>query len=119
MSRFVRPDTVRLEISQGDWLLVKKRLTAGEERQAFARMMRPYRTSLSGMPNGSDQVELDPVQATLSNTIAYLLDWSLVDDDGKPVVIRNQPVDVVRAALDALDLESFTEITQAIAAHEA
>ena len=129
MSRFVRPETTRLEISQGDWLLVKQRLSAGEQRQVFARMMKPFRPAVLDSPKDqalggrgpSDHpvLEIDPIQASLSTALAYLLDWSLVDDEGKPVVIRGQPLDVVTAALDALDLESFTEITQAIQAHEA
>ena len=35
MSRFVRPETERLELTDGDWMLVKRRLTAGEQRRAF------------------------------------------------------------------------------------
>jgi len=49
---------------------------------------------------------------------AFLVDWSLRDDTGKPVVIREQPIEVVEAALDALDPESFAEIKGAIEAHE-
>ena len=41
--------------------------------------------------------------------MAYLLDWTITND-GRPVVIRDQPADVVRAVLDALDYDSFMEI---------
>jgi hypothetical protein len=46
------------------------------------------------------------------------VDWSLTDEAGKVVVIRDQPLAVLEAALDALDQASFAEIRQAIEAHE-
>lgn len=109
-SRFVRPDTARLEISRKDWLVVKRRLNAGEARRSYARL---YRTIEDG------QRIVEPLETGMSLILAYLLDWSLTDDAGKPVVIRDQPEQVVRAALDAIDLESFTEIKEAIEQHEA
>jgi hypothetical protein len=110
MSRFVRPETEKLEISGGDWLLVKRRLTAGEERHAFARIVK--RMSIGERP------ELDPEATGLNKIVAYLLDWSLRDDEGAIVPIREQPANVVEAAILSLDPGSFREIHDAIAAHE-
>lgn len=107
-SRFIRPDTDTLTISQGDTLVVKRRLNAGERRQMFAEM---YRESLDG------RLRFNPVTTGISRVLAYLVDWSL-KDEGKPVVIRDQPTSVVAAALDGLDPDSFTEILAAIEAHE-
>ena len=109
-SRFVRPETTKLELSDGDWLLVKRRLTAGEQRAAYARM---YITGLDGSR------KVDPLQSGLGLITAYLVDWSLLGLDEKPCVIRDQPVEVVESALNALDVESFGEIRQAIQDHEA
>jgi len=109
MSRFVRPDTDRLDLTDGDWLLVKRRLTAGEERRAFAR---PYKPIHRGEP-----IEIDPEAVGLGLVTQYLLDWSLVDDRGQVVTIRDQPSSVVEAALNALDPASFREISDAIGAH--
>lgn len=110
MSRFVRPETEKLEISEGDWLLVKRRLTAGEQRRAFARIVKRLEI---GKPT-----ELDPEAAGLAKMSAYLLDWSLRDDTGALVAIREQPASVVEAALLALDPDSFREIHDAITTHE-
>jgi hypothetical protein len=110
MSRFVRPETAKLEISDGDWLLVKKRLTAGEQRKAFARIVKRLEV---GKPT-----ELDPEATGLAKIVAYLLDWSLVDDTGAIVPVRDQPAAVVESALLALDPESFREIHDLITAHE-
>lgn len=109
-SRFVRPETEKLEISGGDWLIVKRRLTAGEQRHAFARIVK--RMSLG------EKTEIDPEATGLNKIVAYLLDWSLRDDRDAVVIIRDQPAPVVEAAILALDPDSFREIHDAIVAHE-
>lgn len=113
MSRFVRPETVKLTLpaengGPPDWLLVKKRLTYGEQRAAFARRYRPG-------PDGTP--ELDPVNAGIVAVTAYLLDWSLTDADGLPVPIRGVSVDELTSICNALDPDAFTEICAAIDAH--
>lgn len=108
-SRMRRPETVKLEISRGDWLLVKKHLTAGEQRAIFRRMMK----------DGITGDTIDSVRVGWSKMVGYLLDWSITDADDKPVVIREQPEEVIGAALDALDIDSFAEILKAVETHEA
>jgi hypothetical protein len=110
MSRFVRPESEKLEISGGDWLLVKRRLTAGEQRHAFARVVK--RSTIG------EKLELDPEAMGLEKIVAYLLDWSLKDDTGAVVPVRDEPTRSVEASLLALDPASFREIFEAISAHE-
>jgi hypothetical protein len=109
-SRFVRPDTTTLKISQGDTLTVKRRLTSGEQRAMYARM---YLAGADG------SLKVNPLETGIALIAAYLLDWSLTDEDGRLVVIRDQPLETVLAALNMLGQESFTEILKAIQAHEA
>ena len=108
-SRVRRPETLTLQISHGDWLLVKKHLTAGEQRRIFGRMYRSLGTGI---------VELDPLQTGVSKVVEYLIDWSFADADDKPIVIRDQSVEMVTSALEAIDPESFTEVLRAIEEHE-
>jgi hypothetical protein len=103
--RMRRPETAKLEITQDDWLLVKKHLTAGERRQMFGRMY-----------NAGGNME--SARVGLARITAYLLDWSVQDAEGAQVVIRDQTQDVIEAALDALDPESYVEILNAIVEHE-
>lgn len=110
MSRFVRPESEQLALSTGEWLLVKRRLTAGEQRHAFARIVKRM--------NVGERMELDPEATGLAKMVVYLLDWNLRDDEGAIVPIRDQPEAVVEAALLGLDPESFREIHDAIQAHE-
>jgi len=105
----VRPDTTRLEISGGDWLLVKRRLNAGEQRRAYARV---YREGADG------KLQVDSLQTGLSLILSYLLDWSLVDEAGHVLTIRDEDDAVKMAALDAIDYDSFVEIKTAIEQHE-
>ena len=110
MSRFVRPETTKIDLTAGDWLLVKRRLTAGEERHAFARIVKPHAAG--------ERLTFDVEQTGLAKIVAYLLDWSLVDDTGVIVPVRDQPAAVVEAALLALEPSSFNEIQRAIDTHE-
>jgi hypothetical protein len=109
-SRFLQPETTRLEISGGDWLLVKKRLTAGEQRRVFSRMVKAMKPG--------EKVELDPEHVGRSKVIEYLIDWSLVDANNKQVVIRGKSADDVGRILDGLDADSYSEIVKAVDAHE-
>lgn len=107
-SRMRRPETAKIDLSLGDWLLVKKHLTAGEKRQLFSLMLK----------QGANGDQLDSAKVGLAKILVYLLDWSITDADDKPVVIRDQPVSAMESALDALDPESFTEILRAIEQHD-
>jgi hypothetical protein len=109
MSRFVRPETTLLQISDGDWLLVRTRLSAGEQREGHARMYTFFE-------KGGRQLDL--LQVGLATITTYLLDWSLKDDHGNQVVIREQPLEVLEAAVNALSPEDFDEVKQAIQQHE-
>jgi len=110
MSRFVKPETKILRISGGDTLTVKRRLNSGEKRAAFARMS-------ESTPSG--ELRVNRLQVGVAMIVSYLMDWSLTDDNGVVVQIREQPPEVVTAALDALDDESYAEIRDAIELHDA
>lgn len=110
-SRVVRPETKTLAISNGDWLLVKKRLNHGERQDAFARRYVSEGAGISGV-----RVNLRKFGG--EKITAYLLDWSLTGLDDKQMIIRDQPVEVLEAFLNAIDENSFKEIADAIDAHE-
>ena len=109
-SRFVRPDTTVLKISRGDTLTVKRRLTHGETIASYARM---YLASADG------QRAVNPLQVGMAIVTSYLIDWSLTTDDGARVTIRDVSVEALEAILNSLEPESFTEIREAIQAHDA
>jgi hypothetical protein len=108
MSRFVRPELTTIKISQGDTLTVKRRLNAGEERELFSRL---YIAGLDG------ELKANPFQTGLAMALAYLLDWSLTDDEGKLVVIRDLGPEALTSVLNGLTPEDFAEVRTAIEKH--
>lgn len=101
-NRFVKPRTVRLDLSDGDWIEVKQELNAGEYRNVMARQMK-------SMVMG-ERAELDPAQVGLAKIVEYLVEWSFKDGD--------KPVPVTESAITSLDADSFNEIREKIDAHE-
>jgi len=97
-----------LPLGNGDTITIKSRLSAGEQRDAYARM---YLAGIDG------KLHANPLQSGLGMITAYLLDWNLTDD-GEPVPIRGLSVAELESVLNSLEPESFTEIKQAIEAHE-
>jgi len=108
--RIVIPDVVTLPLSEGDTLTVKAQLSSGEERRMLG-------AATSYGPAG--ERTFDPIKAGVAKIVAYLVDWTIRDPDGRIVPVRDQAPSVVEAALDMLDSDSYTEILRAIEAHEA
>ena len=108
--RKVKPETVRLTISDGDFIDVKKRLNHGEYDDHLARIS-PFQTP-------GEPVRMETRQIRTSKVIAYLVGWSLTDG-GKPIPYSTDMPENARVSeLNDLDRETFTEIYQAIDAHE-
>jgi len=102
-NRFVQPDIVRLDLSDGDFIDIKKELNAGENRRVFARLVKDMRAG--------EKITLEPEQVGLTKIVEYLIGWSFTDQKG-------QPVEVSEGAIQNLDQESYTEIVAAIDKHE-
>lgn len=110
-SRLVRPETVKLPLSDSDWVVIKKRLNQGEKRAHLSRMFRNAREVSDGT------LRLDPGEVGISKALAYVIDWSFCDDAGERIDIRDKTEDIVTGAFDAIEPESFDEIVDAIDAH--
>jgi len=105
-NRFVVPNTVRVELTDGDWVELKDRLTYGEQQRLAS-------SALTRMTNSGGEdagIELDFEKHSLMRMETWLVDWSFVGLNGKPVSIT-------RAAIAALDPETAAEIDAAITKH--
>jgi len=102
--RFVQPDIVRIPISDGDFIDVKKQLNSGEKRGIYSALVKP------GLGFG-EKPTLDPHLVGRTEIEAYLVGWSLVDAEGKPVPVS-------AAAIDNLDTDAYGEIAKAIDEHD-
>jgi hypothetical protein len=104
---FVRPEHVRLDLTDGAWIIVKRELTAGEERAMYARMY----------SHTDDAQRVNLLEVGRAQVTAYLLDWNLTNDEGLPEPIRGLAIDKLGAVLDALSGDTFREIRHAVEAH--
>lgn len=105
--RFVSPETVRIELSDGQWIEVKKTLTAGEEK---AYRSAGFRRVSQRQDDNTNEVDIDWTAMAFARVEAYLVDWSAKREDGKDVPVS-------KAAIRNLSAESFQEIDDAIVAH--
>jgi len=97
--RIVTPDAVRLPLSDGDFLTVKKELNAGEYHALVTE-------GVSGKP--------------FAVVIAYLIGWSLVGLGEQPIAYGlHQSTDERRDVLGSLDVPTIVEIVAALDAHQA
>jgi hypothetical protein len=110
----VHGETRRLELAEGDWILVKQRLNAGERNKHYERQ---YTITEAGTlaPNVA-------MRAGLSMILAYLVEWNVTDATSRIVPLRGLPgedvIPIMTAALENLDPESYDEVLQAIKRHE-
>lgn len=120
--RVRRPAVDRLDLSEGDYLIVKQDLTAGEFRELMRASAKPIAVTgdlvALAATGTAPKIEVDPIAAGLATVVAYLLDWSFADADGKKIAIADQPPAVVRAALDHIDNASYLEVQGAIMKHQ-
>ena len=103
--RVVKPEVVRLPLSDGDWIEVKKQLTFGEARRALLQMLGSTRF------DGTREPDLKTLG--LAEIWAYLdgMAWSFRDEADKPIPVTFD-------ALLSFDTDTVREITRAIDTHD-
>jgi hypothetical protein len=104
--RFASGAAVRLELSDGDWVLVRKELTYGQQQRLAAAGL----TGVDATATEGDRLKVDLAAFDLERLTVWLLDWSLVDADGERVVVS-------REAVEALHPDTAQEINAALDAH--
>jgi len=94
---------VRLPLSDGDWIDVKKELNAGEQRRVFTNLVKTMQAG--------EKPELNPEQVGKTKILEYVVGWSFRDGADKPVPFS-------ATALDNVDPDTYAEIMQAVDAHD-
>jgi hypothetical protein len=102
--RFVPGDVVRLPLSGGEWIDVKKELNAGEARRVWSALVREM--------NAGEPTKLDPEKVGLTKVVEYVVGWSLLNADDRP-----EPVS--ESAIEGLDVDTYKEIVDAVDQHDA
>lgn len=105
MDDFVTPIPVRLSLSGGRFIDIRRRLNHGETEDMYARMS----------PDGAS---INRREIRTAKVLAYVLGWSLLKE-GVPVPIAPELPEQTRLdTLRNLDPDRFVEMHQAIEAHE-
>lgn len=112
--RGIKPSTVTLTLSDGDTIIIHDRLTAGQERDITSRSIRGYTQG----EDGRTRIEPDGNALSFATAATYILGWSFVDHDGKPIAwLSSSSFDEKVKILRQLDTDTLREIDQAIEAH--
>ena len=109
-SWFVKPEEVKIDLSDGQWIKVKKRLTVAEERAMLTAGFRGIHREEDA--KGVD-VSVDWTDTELARVRTYLTDWSLSEEQGDKVV----SVPLTYDSIKSLDPDAFDEIRKAIDKH--
>ena len=85
-NRFVNPDVTKLDLSDGDWIEVKRRLNVGERRSITSRAAK------GGVSTDSTRVFVDANEMEFAKVEAWVLDWSFTDAADKRVKFSPEAV---------------------------
>lgn len=99
----VRPETVRVSLPDGEWLELAKELTAGEYRDMVTAQ---FKDSVVG-----EKPLLDRRQIGVSMVLAYVKEWSFVDQKGDPLPVTED-------WLRMFDQQTFADVHAAVDKHQ-
>jgi hypothetical protein len=108
--RFTKPETVRLALTDGDYIDVKKRLTHGEREDMWA--------SMAPLVEFGRPMQIQRKELRTTRVLAYLVGWSLTNNGAVVPMSPDLPESARVATLRSLAPEAFDEIHAAIVAHE-
>ena len=114
---FVAPEEVKLPLFDDGqcWVIVRKQLTAGEEKKMSTGALKRMSPTGAGTDAFAVAYDVDFEAAAFNKIIVYLLDWNVPDNSGKPKLIDTPKA--MSAALRALHPDVFKEIERVIEAH--
>jgi hypothetical protein len=118
-NRGVNPnDITKIELSDGDWIEVRVRLTSGEERMIQRMTAKGYQRADGDGGDAQIRVDLDVTKFASVRAAQYLTNWSLRNFRGEPIPLpANFSLERRAAIIESLDEDTVREIDEAITAH--
>lgn len=104
--RFASGAAVRLELSDGDWVLVRAELSYGQQRRLAGAGL----TGIDASATAGERLKVDLAAYDLERLATWVIDWSLRDGDGDRVTVS-------REAIEALHPDTAGEINAALDKH--
>jgi hypothetical protein len=108
--KFVSPDTVQIPLADGQWIEVKKHLSAIEEKRFRSAGLRRMSQRKGDNDEPQNEVDIDWAAMAFARVVTYLVDWSAKMPSGVRMAVSKD-------AIGQLDSDSFEEIDNAIQAH--
>lgn len=105
-SRFADGGQVRLELSDGDWIAVRRELSYGQQRRLAASGL----TGIDQAAAEGQRLQVDLAAYDLERLALWVLDWSFRDADGDHVAVS-------REAIANLHPDTAAELNAALDAH--
>lgn len=105
-NRFASGAAVRLDLSDGDWVLVHAELSYGQQRRLAAAGL----TGVDASAAEGDRLRFDLAAYDIEKLVTWVMDWSFRDEEGARV-------DVSREAIESLHPDAAAEIAGALDAH--
>lgn len=110
-NRFVDADTVKLDLTDGDWIEIKKELGVAERKRLEGSPMSGAHQQATADDPNAVEMSISWDKYFIIKLTTYIVDWSLVDKEGKRVKVS-------RAAIENLKDGDAEEMMTAINAHE-
>jgi hypothetical protein len=110
---FVDPEVVKIDLSDDEWIKVKKRLTVSEERAMLTAGFKHVHRDAAEDGDASQpsvDIGMDWTAQALARARTYMVDWSATDEEGKSIPLSYE-------AIKALPPDLFQEIDKAIDRH--
>lgn len=104
---FVKPATVRLDLSNGAWIEIKERLSYSEEQRLASGGLEKINVLKM---NANSSVGFDLAQYNTMRLMTWLVDWNATDEQG-------HPAEITADAIGALEPDMAAEIDAAISKH--
>ena len=104
--RFASGAAERLELSEGDWVLVRKELSYGQQRRLAASGL----TGIDPAVTEGQRLQVDLAAYDIERLVLWVMDWSFRDADGEHVVVS-------REAIEALHPDTARELNEALDRH--
>jgi hypothetical protein len=119
-NRGVNPnDTTTLQLSDGDWIEVRKRLTSGEDRLMQRLTAKGYQKSES--TDGGDaewRIDYDVTKYAPVRIASYVTSWSIRNFKGEPIPLpANYSLEKRVQIVESLDEDTVGEMDDAILEH--
>ena len=113
---YAEPNEIRLELSDGEWIMVKEELNYGEQQRLNNAAMTRFQDASAPTP----RIELDFERYQIIRLKTWLTDWSNRGKDGKAIKITDESIRALRPPMaDEIDVALTAHIESLEAAKNA